>query len=63
MFLLSGFYCTVILVYELLNNKSPGCPFGVHVLGLMQYDALGAVAAQKLDYDRGLTFGIGLLSS
>eukprot|EP00439_Symbiodinium_sp_Y106_P014322 s3296_g2.t1 len=41
--------------YSLLS-----CPFGVHVLGLMQYDALGAVAAQKLDYDRGLTFGIGL---
>ncbi|CAE7621442.1 susA, partial [Symbiodinium sp. CCMP2456] len=36
------------------------CPFGVHVLGLMQYDALGPEAAQKLDYDRALTFGIGL---
>ncbi|CAE7893982.1 unnamed protein product [Symbiodinium sp. KB8] len=36
------------------------CPFGVHVLGLMQYDALGPDAARKLDYDRALTFGIGL---
>ena len=26
----------------------------------MQYDALGPDAARKLDYDRALTFGIGL---